>query len=410
MEQKKVVLAFSGGLDTSIAIPFLKEKEGAEVITVTLDVGGPVNPELLREKSLKYGAIKHYAIDAKEEFAKNYVFQAIKANALYEGKYPVSSSLSRPLIAKYLVEIAKKEEANILAHACTGKGNDQVRFDVTIKALAGDIKNLKIVSPPRDYGLTREWEIDYGKERGIEVVSKESPYSIDENLFGRSVECGEIEYPEKEPPADAFEWTVPPEDAPDKPEYVTITFEKGEPMALNGEKLSGSELLTKFNKIGGAHGVGRIDHMEDRLVGIKSREVYEAPAATVLIEAHHDLEKLVLTRHELLFKQLIDAKWVEMVYNGLWVEPLMGSLNAFINEMQKRVNGTVKVKLYKGSCIVVGRSSPNSLYSYDLATYNIDSTFDQTAAKGFIELWGLPSIVAAQVKEKQEQKERENKN
>lgn len=394
--KRKIVLAYSGGLDTSVMIKWLQEKYDAEVVTVTLDVGQKEDLKAIEEKAYKLGVLRHYSIDAKEEFAKNYIFPAIKANALYEGKYPVSTALSRPLIALKLVEVAELEGAEAVAHGCTGKGNDQVRIEVSVKALN---PKLKVIAPVREWGMTRDAEIEYAKKHGIPIpVDKSKPYSIDQNLWGRSIECGILEYPDKEPPEDAFEWTVPPEKAPNEPEYVTIGFEEGVPRYLNGIAMNPVELIETLNDIAGRHGVGRIDHMEDRLVGIKSREIYECPAATVIIEAHKDLEKLVLTRHEVLFKQHIDLEWAYLVYAGLWMDPLREDLDAFINKTQERVTGEVKVKLYKGYAKVVGRSSSYSLYDLSLATYNIESTFDQSAAYGFIELWGLATRVARALK------------
>ncbi|MBS7606475.1 MAG: argininosuccinate synthase [Candidatus Bathyarchaeia archaeon] len=396
MLARKIVLAYSGGLDTSVLIKWLQEKYNAEVITVTLDVGQKEDLRAIEEKAYKLGVLKHYSIDAKDEFVRNYVFPAIKANALYEGKYPVSTALSRPLIASKLVEVAEKEHAEAVAHGCTGKGNDQVRIEVSVKALN---PNLKVIAPVREWNMTRDAEIEYAREHGIPIpVDKGKPYSIDQNLWGRSIECGILEYPDKEPPEDAFEWTAPLERAPNEPEYISVEFEDGVPVALNGRSMEPVELIESLNNIAGRHGVGRIDHMEDRLVGIKSREVYECPAATVLIEAHKDLEKMVLTRHEILFKQHVDAEWAYLVYAGLWMEPLKEDLDAFINKTQERVNGEVRVKLFKGNAIVVGRSSPYSLYDIHLATYNIDTTFDQTSSAGFIELWGLPTRVARALK------------
>ena len=395
-----VVLAYSGGLDTSVSIKWIEEKYEANVITVTLDVGQQDDLKAIEEKAKTLGALKHYSIDAKHEFATKHISPAIKANALYEGKYPVSSALSRPLIASKVVDIAKTEGAVAVAHGCTGKGNDQVRFDVTIKSLAPD---LKIIAPVREWNLTRDEEIKFAKANSIPIpVGINNPYSVDQNLWGRSIECGDLEFPDHEPPEEVFEWTVPPEKSPDKPEYVTLTFENGVPTAMNGRNMGPVELIETLNKVAGEHGVGRIDHMEDRLVGIKSREVYECPAATVLTEAHKDLEKMVLTRHEVLFKQQIDAQWTFLVYTGLWMDPLRDALDAFINKTQERVHGEVKVKLYKGGLQVVGRSSPMSLYDLNLATYDLQTTFDQSWSPGFIELWGLPTRVSNILKAKVE--------
>jgi argininosuccinate synthase len=382
----KFVLAYSGGLDTSVLIKYLQEKYEAQVITVTVDVGQQEDIKAAKEKAKKLGVLKHFSIDAKNEFAKDYIFPAIKANALYEGKYPISTSLSRPLIAKKMVEIAEKEGATGLAHGCTGRGNDQVRFDVTLGSLAPE---MKIIAPVREWGMTRDEEIAYAKAKGIPVSNVAKKYSIDASVWGRAIECGLLEDASQAPPEDAYEWTTSPEKAPNTPEIVTIQFEAGVPVAVNGKSMLPLKLIEEVNKIAGKNGVGRIDHIEDRLVGIKSREVYECPAATVILEAHKDLEKMVMTRHEVLFKQQIDAEWVFLAYAGLWVDPLKDDLDAFINKSQENVTGEVKLKLYKGSLQVIGRSSPNSLYDKNLANYNIKTSFNQSYSKGFIELWGL---------------------
>jgi argininosuccinate synthase len=396
----KVVLAYSGGLDTSVAIKWIMEKYGYDVVTLTIDVGTAEDPDSIKERSLKSGAIKHYSIDAKEEFAHDYVYAAIKANSLYQDQYPISTALSRPLIASKLVDIAKKEKAIAVAHGSTGKGNDQVRFDVAITSLAPE---LRIIAPIREWKLSREEEIEYAKQHNIPISTKpDNPYSIDENIYGRSIECGVLEDPFTEPPEEIFELTTSPEKCPNNPEYITLDFKRGLPESLNGSKKSPVKLLEEVGQIAGRNGIGRIDHIEDRLVGIKSREVYECPAAIVLIAAHKDLEKCVLTRHELTFKKLVDIQWTVAAYNGLWTDPLMDDLKAFIDKTQEKVNGTVKLKLFKGTCRVVGRTSPNSLYNRNLATYEADTTFDQTKAIGFIELWGLQTKIANIV-------ERENK-
>ncbi len=388
----KIVLAYSGGLDTSVSIRWIQEKYDFDVITMTVDVGQRSNLKEIEEKAKIIGAIKHYSIDAKEEFVKKYIFQAIKANALYEGKYPLSAALSRPLIASKLVEVAKKENAIGVAHGCTGKGNDQVRFDITIKSLE---PNLRIIAPIREWNLSRDEELKYAKEKKIPLVfEKNKVYSIDQNLWGRSIESGPLEDPSTEPPEAAFEWTESPENALNEPEYLTINFREGIPYAINGETLDAVTLIEKLNNIAGKHGIGRIDHMEDRLIGIKSREVYECPAATVILEAHNDLEKTILTKHELSFKKLVDNQWTFLVYSGLWMEPLKEALETFIDKTQERLFGKVKVKLYKGSLRIVGRSSPMSLYDLKLATYKSSTTFDQTWSLGFIELWGLPTRAA----------------
>ena len=391
----KVVLAFSGGLDTSVSVKWLQEKQKVDVITATVDVGQGDDLKEIEERAYKIGVKKHYSIDAKKEFVDDYVFPSIKANGLYEGKYPLATALARPLIASKLVEVAEKEGASAVSHGCTGKGNDQVRFDVTIKALN---PSLKIVAPVREWNMSRDEEIKYAKKHNIPIQIKKSVYSIDQNLWGRSIESGPLEDPSKEPLNEVFEWTTPIEKTTDNAEYVNIEFENGVPISINGKSGNMVQIITQLNNTVGKHGVGFIDHMEDRLVGIKSRETYEAPAATAIIEAHKDLEKLVLTRHELQAKAPIEQQWAWLVYSGLWVEPLMDALNAFIDETQKGVNGNVKLKLCRGNCRVVGRKSPNSLYNVKLATYTSSSNFDQRSAEGFIELWGLPSRVATGVK------------
>jgi argininosuccinate synthase len=393
----KIVLAYSGGLDTSVMIKWLQEKYNAEVITATVNVGQLEDLLEVEKKAKKLGVLKHYSIEAKEEFATKYIFPAIKANALYEGKYPISTTLSRPLIVEKMVEIAEKEGASALAHGCTGKGNDQVRFDISIGSLAPD---LNIIAPVREWSMTRDEEIEYAKANGIAVSTAAKKYSIDQNIWGRSIECGVLEDANKEPPEDAFEWTVSPLAAPDMPEYVIIEFKAGVPVALNNETKSPVSLIEKLNQTSGKHGVGRIDHIEDRMVGIKSREVYECPAATVLLEAHKDLEKMVLTRHEVLFKHQIDAQWTYLVYAGLWLDPLREDLEAFINKSQENVTGEVCIKLYKGGLQVVGRSSPMSLYDQNLVNYNIKTGFNQSYSKGFIELWGLQTKMHNMLKRK----------
>lgn len=391
----KVVLAYSGGLDTSVAIKWLQEKYGMDVVTVTLDIGQQEDLGEIAERAKAIGAVKHYSINALHEFAVDYIFPAIKANALYEGKYPLGTALARPLIASKLVEVAEKEGASAVAHGSTGKGNDQVRFDTTIKALN---PKLKIIAPVREWNLSRDEEIKYAKERGIPIKTERSIYSIDQNLWGRSIESGPLEDPYNEPMRDVFQWTKPVEEAPDQPGYLELEFKGGVPVAADGREMEPVELIKYVNEAAGVHGIGVIDHMEDRVVGIKSREVYEYPAAICIIEAHRDLEKLVLTRHQLSFKSYVEQQWAWLVYSGLWVEPLRKDLQAFIDSTQTYVEGKVKLKLYKGGVRVVGRSSPYSLYSYRLATYDTTSTFDQRAAVGFIELWSLASRVAHTIK------------
>ncbi|MFP7478630.1 argininosuccinate synthase [Terribacillus saccharophilus] len=399
MAKDKIVLAYSGGLDTSVAIKWLQDKYNYDVIAVGLDVGEGKDLDFVQEKALQVGAIKSYTVDAKAAYAEEYVLPALKANLLYEGKYPLVSALSRPLIAKVLVDIAKEEGAVAVAHGCTGKGNDQVRFDVSFTALNPD---LKIVAPVREWAMSRDEEIEYAEKHGIPVpVGKESPYSVDQNLWGRSNECGILEDPWEQPPSDAFGLTVDPENAPDEAQILTITFEKGKPVALDGEDYPLDALILKLNEIAGKHGVGRIDHVENRLVGIKSREIYECPAAVTLIAAHQELEALTMTREISQFKPIVEQKLAQTIYDGLWYSPLTKALQAFIEETQQTVSGNVKVKLYKGHALVVGRESAESLYSFDLATYKPEDKFDHDAALGFIQLWGLPTKVQAEVARQQ---------
>ncbi|EPO1483370.1 argininosuccinate synthase [Listeria monocytogenes] len=397
MAKEKIVLAYSGGLDTSVAIQWLVES-GYEVIACCLDVGEGKNLGFIKEKAITVGASESYTIDAKEEFAEDFALIALQAHAYYEGKYPLISALSRPLIAKKLVEVARQEGASAIAHGCTGKGNDQVRFEVAIHALAPD---LKVVSPVRDWKWSREEEINYAKEHNIPVpIDLDNPFSIDQNLWGRSNECGVLENPWTTPPEAAYDLTVSLEDAPDTPDIVEITFDAGIPISLNGENMSLANLILTLNEIAGKHGVGRIDHIENRLVGIKSREVYECPAAVTLITAHKKLEDLTFVREVAHFKPIIEQKISETIYNGLWFSPLTEALVAFLKSTQKFVNGTIRVKLFKGHAIVEGRKSPNSLYDENLATYTSSDTFDQDAAVGFIKLWGLPTKVSAEVNSK----------
>lgn len=395
MAKEKIVLAYSGGLDTSVAVKWLQDKYNYDVIAVALDVGEGKDLEFVKKKALDVGAIKSYVIDAKELYANEYVLPALQANLLYEGKYPLISALSRPLIAKILVDIAEDEGAVAVAHGCTGKGNDQVRFDVAFTALN---PNLKIVAPVREWAMSREEEIEYAQAHGIPIpINLDSPYSIDQNLWGRSNECGILEDPWQEAPKDAFDLTADPVDAPDTAEVIQLTFQQGKPIALNGEELSLDQLILKLNEVAGKHGVGRIDHVENRLVGIKSREIYEAPAAMTLIAAHQELEALTLPREVAEFKPMIEQKLAQTVYYGLWYSPLTEALQSFVEKTQEHVSGTVKVKLYKGHAQVVGRESGNSLYDFDLATYNKADAFDHDAALGFIKLWGLPTQVHASV-------------
>ena len=385
---KKIVLAYSGGLDTSCAIRWLKDR-GYEVIAYMADVGQGEDSSEAEKRALKIGAKKVYVGDLKKEFIEDFILPSLQANAAYEGKYLLATALTRPLIAKHLVEVAHREKAHAVAHGCTGKGNDQVRFEVTTHILDA---NLEIVAPVRDWEFkSREEEIDYAKAKGIPLtVSKKKVYSIDKNLWGISIECGVLEDPYKEPPKDAYQMTVDPQYAPSKPTYVEVAFDKGVPVALNSHKYGLEELIKKLNEVSGKNGVGRVDMVENRLVGIKSRETYEFPAATCLYAAHKDLESLVLDRELLHFKQSLEQKYAELVYYGLWYSDIKRSLDAFIKETQKNVTGAVRLKLYKGNCAVVGRKSPKSLYKEDLATYTQKDKFNQKLAEGFIKLWGLP--------------------
>ncbi|MBM7571146.1 argininosuccinate synthase [Aquibacillus albus] len=402
MSKEKIVLAYSGGLDTSVAIKWLQDQYNYDVIAVGLDVGEGKDLEFVKNKALDVGAIKSYTVDAKALYANEYVLPALQANLLYEGKYPLVSALSRPLIAKVLVDIAEKEGAVAVAHGCTGKGNDQVRFDVAFTALN---PHLKIVAPVREWKMTRDEEIAYAKENGIPVpVDHDNPYSVDQNLWGRSNECGILEDPWAEAPKEAFDLTVDPQDAPDEPQTIQITFDQGKPVSLDGKSYPLEELILELNKVAGKHGVGRIDHVENRLVGIKSREIYECPAALTLIAAHQELEALTLPREIASFKPMIEHKLAETVYNGLWYSQLTDALKAFIEQTQAYVSGTVKVKLYKGHAQVIGRESAHSLYDFDLATYNKEDAFDHEAALGFIKLWGLPTQVHSTVNKVHEQK------
>ncbi|WP_265937870.1 argininosuccinate synthase [Bacillus thuringiensis] len=397
MEKKKVVLAYSGGLDTSVAIKWLQEKN-YDIIALCLDLGEGKDLGFVKEKALSVGAIKSYMVDVQEEFVNEYALMAMQAHTLYEGKYPLVSALSRPLIAKKLVEIAEQEGATAVAHGCTGKGNDQVRFEVSIQALN---PYLEVIAPVREWKWSREEEIAYAKENDVPIpINLDSPFSIDQNLWGRSNECGILEDPWAAPPEDAYEMTLALEDTPNKPEFVEIGFEAGVPTTLNGTAYSLAELIKTLNALAGKHGVGRIDHVENRLVGIKSREVYECPAAMTLITAHKELEDLTHVKEVAHFKPVIEQKITELIYNGLWFSPLKQALHAFLQETQKNVTGTVRVKLFKGHAIVEGRKSEYSLYDEKLATYTAQDEFNHDAAVGFISLFGLPTKVYSQVNQK----------
>jgi argininosuccinate synthase len=391
----KVVLAYSGGLDTSVAIRWLEEKYDSKVVTLTVDIGNVPNLEAISQKALKAGAIKALVVDAKETFVKSYVFPALQADAVYEGQYPLATALGRPLIARLLVQTAKKERARVVAHGCTGKGNDQVRIDVSVAALAPE---LKVIAPAREWKMSREQTIEYAQAHDIPVpITKASPYSIDENLWGRSIECGALEDTWNEPPEGVFAWTRPLNETPARPAYLEIGFEKGIPVSLNGQKLEPVALVWKVHSLAGKHGIGRIDHVENRLVGIKSREIYEAPAAVVLLKAHQALEDLVLTKNQLRFKARVAAEYADLIYNGLWFTAMRQDLAAYVESTQRYLTGTIRVKLLKGNCQIVGRKSPYSLYDYGLATYDKGDAFDQSASPGFIHIWGLPVRTQARV-------------
>jgi len=393
MGKEKCVLAYSGGLDTSALIPYMKEKYGYEIICALVDVGRMQGLEALRQRALKAGAVESVVIDAKEEFLRDFAFPALKANALYEEKYPLHSALSRPLISKKMVEVAHQYGAKFVAHGCTAKGNDQVRMDVSIRCLD---PSITVLGPARDWKMTRPELLDYVTARGIDIpLTKKNPYSIDENLWGRAIECGELEDPWRAAPEDAYVFTVNPTKAPDEGVEMIIGFEAGIPVTVDGAALDPVSLVETVDKVGSAHGFGRVDMVENRLVGIKSRETYEVAGSLALIKAHREIEDLALTRELQHFKRMIDQRLTELIYNGLWFSPLADALRAFIDESQKFVTGEVRLQYYKGSCNVVGRRSPNSLYVSKLATYGSGDTFSHESAKGFIQLWGLPVEVWA---------------
>ncbi len=392
---KKVVLAYSGGLDTSVCVPLLKEKYRFKaVITVTVDVGQPINDIEEAENKAAKISNRHYTVDAKKEFVSDYIFPLIKANGCYEG-YVLGTALARPLIAKKTVEVALKEKADALAHGSTGKGNDQLRFDAVFRTTG-----LSVIAPMRELNLTREWEIEYARKKGIPVAaSRAKPWSVDENLWSRSIEGGKLENPAFTPPEEIYEWTVSPEKAPGKAEVVRIGFEGGVPVSLSGKKMDGCALITKLNELGGKHGVGRSDFIEDRVLGLKARENYEHPAATILLKAHKDLEQLVLSRSELRFKAMVDESWSELAYQGLVDEPLFLALNAFIDKTQERVSGEVKVKLYRGNASIIARTSPFALYSEELVSFD-GKTLDQRDAEGYSKFHGFQARLFKHLSEK----------
>ena len=395
MTSPRLVLAYSGGLDTSVAIRWLAEHKGYETIALAIDVGqaAPGEMDRVRQRALDCGAVESLVVDAKQEFADDFVSHAIAANALYMGKYPLVSALSRPLITRHLVQAAHEHDAQAIGHGCTGKGNDQVRFEVTAMAIAPD---LTVEAPIREWGLTRDAAIAWATERDIPIpVGKDSPYSIDENLWGRTAECGILEDPWAQPPEDVYERSAALADTPDEPEELTLTFVDGRPVAVDGVKLSLAELIAEVDRRAGRHGVGRIDMIEDRLVGIKSREIYECPAAVTVLAAHRDLEDLCLEQELAQEKRALESRYAQLIYNGLWFAPLKRAVDAFVAETQRYVSGEVRLQLFKGHASVVGRRSEHGLYDEGLATYDEGDQFDQTQAEGFVKLWGLPTKVWA---------------
>jgi argininosuccinate synthase len=396
--KKKIVLAYSGGLDTCVAIRWLQEKYNMDVIALTIDLGTVKDLSAIRKKALKIGAIKALVVDARETFLRYFIFPALQAGAIYEGVYPLSTAIGRPLIAKLLADAAIEEGADAVAHGCTGKGNDQVRLELALQALA---PQLQIVAPVREWKMTRDDAIRYAQKHKIPVeATKKSPYSIDENIWGRAIECGILEDPWVEPPEDAYKWTRSINKTPNRPAYIEIGFNNGVPVSFNGKKMDGLGLIHELNIIAGRHGVGRIDHLENRLVGIKSREIYEAPAAVVLYQAHKALEGMTMTKDAMRFKEQVSTQYADLIYNGLWFSAFHQDLVAYVLSSQRFVVGTVRVRLHKGSCAVVGRKSPVSLYSHTLATYDGRDAFDHEAAKGFIKIYGLPSKIQAQTQMK----------
>ena len=385
MAKPKIVLAYSGGLDTTVAVPWLQEKYDADIITLTIDLG-MVELEPIRQRALSIGASEAITVDGRETLVNEFLFPSLQAGTIYEEQYPLATALGRPLIARYLVEAAKEHEAYAIAHGCTGKGNDQVRIEVGIAALGPEID---VIAPIRDWGMSREAEIEYGQARNLPINANRSRFSTDENLWGRSVEAGELEDPWLEPPEDAYLWTSPVANTPDDPAYVEIHFEEGIPTAVDGESMGGVDLVNHLNTLSGTHGIGRIDHVENRLVGIKSREIYECPAATLLHAAHTSLEAMTLTKDQARMKARVAQEYADVIYNGLWFTAHRVDLNAYIQSTQRFVTGDVRVRLHKGSCVVVGRQAPKALYNYNLATYDRADNFDHKSAEGFIKIYGL---------------------
>ncbi len=391
----KVVLAYSGGLDTSVAIPWLKENYDAEVITLTANLGGSKGRSDVQERAIAAGAIKALMVEGREDFVRHFVFPALQAGAIYQGQYSMATALGRPLIARYLLDVAHREGAKAVAHGCTGKGNDQVRFDLSI---AGMDPSLHIIAPAREWKMTRDEEIQYGQSRNVPLdLAQRSPYSVDENLWGRSVEAGNLEDPWQEPPEEAYSLTSSLENTPQTPIYLEVSFNQGVPVTLDGKNMDGVALIQHLADVAGEHGIGRVDHLEDRLVGIKSREVYEAPAATVLHAAHRALESITLSRDQLRLKEKVSQEYAEHVYNGLWYTGFHQDLDAYVKSTQRYVTGTIRLRLFKGNCTVVGRSSPSSLYQHGLATYDAGDLFDHRASEGFIHIYGLAGRTQAKV-------------
>lgn len=387
-----VILAYSGGLDTSVSIHWIKEKYGLDVITLTIDVGNERDLSAIARRAEQIGAVKALVVDGRTDFVRYFVWPALQAGAIYEGQYPLATALARPLIARLLVEVARAEGSVAVAHGCTGKGNDQVRFDVSVQTLAPD---LKVIAPVREWSMTRDNEIAYAAEHGIPIpVTNASPYSVDQNLWGRSTECGVLEDPWAEPPAEVYAWTA--STPPSEPSYVELTFQHGIPVALDGAEIDGVELIERLNALAGSYGIGRIDHIENRLVGIKSREIYEAPAAVVLLAAHAALESLTLSREQARFKEIVAGEYARLIYNGQWYSALHQDLATYVQSTQRFVSGTVRLKLAPWHCSIVGRKSEHSLYNHALATYDNGDQFDHNAALGFIKLWGLPLNTQAQ--------------
>ena len=385
MAKPKIVLAYSGGLDTTVAVPWLREKYDADIITLTIDLG-MVDLESIRQRALNIGALEALTVDGRDTLVNEFLFPSLQAGTVYEEQYPLATALGRPLIARYLVEAAREHDAYAIAHGCTGKGNDQVRLEVGITALGPDID---VIAPIRDWGMSRDDEIEYGQARNLPINANRSRFSTDENLWGRSVEAGELEDPWLEPPEDAYDWTSPVANTPDQPAYVEIHFECGVPKAVDGESMAGTDLINHLNTLAGAHGIGRIDHVENRLVGIKSREIYECPAATLLHTAHTALEAMTLTKDQARTKARIALEYADVIYNGLWFTAHRADLNAYVQSTQRFVTGDIRVRLHKGTCTVVGRRAPKALYNYSLATYDRSDEFDHASAEGFIKIYGL---------------------